>query len=62
LPQVAAKGDAHLLVYKFEEKGKTYISIKQLNQNERITELAKMVGGENFSDATLKTAKELLKG
>jgi DNA repair protein RecN (Recombination protein N) len=62
LPQVAAKGDAHLLVYKFEENGKTYTSIKHLNPNERIIELAKMVGGENYSDATLKTATELLKG
>lgn len=62
LPQIAAKGDAHLLVYKLEENGKTFTSIKPLTQNERIIELAKMVGGENFSDATLKTAKELLNG
>ena len=62
LPQVAAKGDAHYLVYKFEENGKTYTSIKQLNQTERIVELAKMVGGENYSETTLKTANELLNG
>jgi DNA repair protein RecN (Recombination protein N) len=62
LPQIAAKGDAHLLVYKFEENGKTFTSIKPLTQDERIIELAKMVGGENFSEATLKTAKELLNG
>lgn len=62
LPQIAAKGDAHLLVYKFEENGKTYISIKHLNENERVIELAKMVGGENFSEATVKTARELLNG
>jgi len=60
LPQVAAKGDAHLLVYKFEGNGKTFTSIKHLDENERIVELAKMVGGENFSDAALKTAQELL--
>lgn len=62
LPQIAAKGDAHLLVYKLEENGKTFTSIKPLTQNERIIELAKMVGGENYSDTTLKTAKELLNG
>ncbi len=62
LPQVAAKGDAHYLVYKFEENGKTYTSIKQLTQTERIVELAKMVGGENYTETTLKTAEELLKG
>ncbi len=60
LPQVAAKGDAHLLVYKLEENGKTFTSIKHLSFEERIVELAKMVGGEGFSDTTLKTARELL--
>jgi len=60
LPQVAAKGDAHLLVYKFEENDKTCTSIKLLNNNERLIELAKMVGGDDFSDSTLKTAQELL--
>ncbi len=62
LPQIAAKGDAHLMVYKFEDKGKTYTSIKHLNTDERIVELAKMVGGDSYSDTTLKTAEELLKG
>jgi len=61
LPQIAAKGDAHLVVYKFEENAKTFTSIKHLNQSERIVELAKMVGGDSYSDATLKTAQELLK-
>jgi len=60
LPQIAAKGDAHYVVYKSEENGKTLTSIKQLDPNERIVELAKMVGGDNYSDATLKTAQELL--
>jgi len=62
LPQIAAKGDAHLMVYKFEDNGKTFTSIKHLNQNERLVELAKMVGGESYSDTTLKTAEELLNG
>ena len=62
LPQIAAKGDAHLMVYKFEDNGKTFTSIKLLNQNERLVELAKMVGGESYSDTTLKTAEELLNG
>ncbi|WP_372950649.1 DNA repair protein RecN [Mariniphaga sp.] len=60
LPQVAAKGDAHFLVYKYEENGKTFTSIKQLGENQRVEELAKMVGGEKLSDSTLKTARELL--
>ena len=61
LPQVAAKGDSHFLVYKYEQKGKTFTSIRQLGENERVEELAKMVGGENLTDTTLKTAQELLK-
>jgi DNA repair protein RecN (Recombination protein N) len=60
LPQIAAKGDAHFLVYKYEKENKTYTSIKLLDETNRIEELAKMVGGESLSDTTLKTAKELL--
>ncbi|NLB93459.1 MAG: DNA repair protein RecN [Bacteroidales bacterium] len=61
LPQIAAKGDAHFLVYKYEEEGKTYTSVRKLDENERIEELAKMVGGDSLTDITIKTAKELLK-
>ncbi len=61
LPQIAAKGDSHLLVYKYEENGKTFTSIKNLKTEERIVELAKMVGGENYSEAALKTVEELMK-
>ena len=60
LPQIAAKGDAHFMVYKFENEGKTYTSVKILDKKERVEELAKMVGGENISDSTLETARELL--
>ena len=44
------------------ENGKTFTSIKPLTHDERIIELAKMVGGESYSDTTLKTAQELLNG
>jgi len=60
LPQVAAKGDAHFQVFKFEEKGSTITSIRELNGDERVEELAKMVGGDKLTDTTLKTAQELL--
>jgi DNA repair protein RecN (Recombination protein N) len=62
LPQIAARGNAHFKVYKYEENGKTFTSVKLLGENERIEELAKMVGGENVTDTTLKTARELLGG
>lgn len=60
LPQIAAKGDTHFLVYKYDDDGKTYTSIRRLNEDERIDELAKMVGGNAVTDSTLKTAKELI--
>jgi len=62
LPQIAAKGDTHFQVYKFEKAGKTYTSLKQLSENERVEELAKMVGGESLTESTLTTAQELLNG
>ena len=61
LPQIAAKGDIHFRVYKFEEKGKTFTSIKALDAAERVEELAKMVGGENLTETTIKAAEELLR-
>jgi DNA repair protein RecN (Recombination protein N) len=61
LPQIAAKGDAHFVVYKYEEGGKTYTSVRLLEADERIEELAKMVGGETVTKSTLTTARELLK-
>ena len=60
LPQVAAKGDAHFVVYKYEENGKTLTSVKLLNTEERIEELAKMVGGNDYSEASLKIAREMV--
>ncbi len=59
LPQIAAKGDAHFVVYKYESEGKTYTSIKRLREDERVEELAKMVGGDNVSESILKAARDL---
>ncbi|PIF02045.1 MAG: DNA repair protein RecN [Draconibacterium sp.] len=61
LPQIAARGKSHFVVYKLEEQGKTTTTIKKLSKAEREKELAKMVGGDNVTETTLKTAKELLK-
>lgn len=60
LPQIAAKGDAHFVVYKYEESGKTFTSVKLLEEKDRVEELAKMVGGESVTESTLTTARELL--
>ena len=60
LPQIAAKGDEHLIVYKTDTKNSTETSIKKITNNERITELAKMLSGKNITDAAMQNAAELL--
>lgn len=60
LPQIAAKGKHHYKVYKYDNEEQTFTSIKELTENERIEEIAQMLGGENYSITTMKTAKELL--
>ncbi len=60
LPQVAAKGDKHFVVYKTIENKYTKTLIKKLEAEERIKEIAKMLGGENPSSIVLQTAKELI--
>lgn len=60
LPQVAAKGDLHYFVYKDNTSDKTVSKIKLLSQEERISELAKMIAGANPSASAVESAKELL--
>jgi DNA repair protein RecN (Recombination protein N) len=61
LPQVASKGDHHLLVYKSENDVTTTTKIKQLTPEERHLEIAKMLSGEEITSAALENARELLK-
>ena len=60
LPQIAGKGQHHFKVYKYETDERTFTSIRELNDDERIDELAQMLSGENASDTARKTARELL--
>jgi DNA repair protein RecN (Recombination protein N) len=60
LPQIAAKGTQHYKVYKQEIDGKAQTNIKNLNQDERIIEIAEMLGGKTISDSALEHAKSLL--
>jgi DNA repair protein RecN (Recombination protein N) len=60
LPQIASRGYSHLLVYKAFGKDKTNTYIKKLNTDERISEVAKMLGGEKPTKVMLETAKELI--
>ncbi len=60
LPQIAAKGDHHYQVYKFDEGEKTFTSIRKLENSERVDELAQMLSGDRNSDTARETARELL--
>jgi len=60
LPQVASKGDHHFKVYKIEESGTTHTKMKKLDPDERVTELAGMLGGNALTDSAMAHARELL--
>ena len=60
LPQIAARGDQHFLVYKDNSSLKTVSEIKSLSKEERIEEIAKMIGGAKPSALARGNAKELL--
>ncbi len=60
LPQIAARGDAHYFVFKNSTSKKTVSSIKKLTAEERIEEIAKMIGGAKPSANAIANAKELI--
>lgn len=60
LPQVASKGDRQFKVFKTDENNRTKTQMKELNMDERIVELAEMLGGKELSDSALAHAKQLL--
>jgi len=60
LPQVAAKGHQHYKVYKEEVKGAITSNIKLLKEEERLVELAEMLGGNKITDSAMAHAKQLL--
>ena len=60
LPQFAAGGDAHYYVYKDHTSDRSVSRIKKLADEDRVTEIAKMIGGENPGTSALESAKELL--
>ena len=60
LPQVAACADQHLVVAKQTENGKTFSTVEPVNSEQRVAEIARMLGGERLSNTTLAHAKEML--
>lgn len=61
LPQIAGLADEHFIVEKKTIDQRVVSSIKQLNENERVREVAKLMSGENVTEASLKGARELMK-
>ena len=61
LPQIAACGHHHYLVYKQVTDNQTYTHIKKLDQQEREQMIATMMSGENRTETAIATARELLK-
>ena len=60
LPQIAAKGESHFKVYKTDIKDITHTQLKKLNNEERVLELAQMLGGLNITESAMAHAKQLL--
>ena len=61
LPQLAAMGDTHLLIAKSERDGRTYTTVTPLDLEGRKRELARIIGGANITEITLKSAEEMLR-
>ena len=61
LPQLAALANTHLLIAKSERDGRTYTSVMPLDMEGRKRELARIIGGTNITETTLKSAEEMLR-
>ncbi len=60
LAQIAAKANAHYLIEKNIGDDSAVTTVTKLNSNDRLTELARIIGGENITEASLQTARELI--
>jgi len=60
IPQIAAKGHTHFKVFKEDVDNVTLSNLKELNYDERLVELAQMLGGTEISSSALAHAKQLL--
>ncbi len=60
LPQIASQADHHFSIEKISQNERVISSIKKLPQSERITEIARLLSGEKITEASLKSARELI--
>jgi DNA repair protein RecN (Recombination protein N) len=61
LPQIAAMADLHYAVTKGEDRGRTVTAAKRLGKDERVEEVARMLGGVTITEATKRHAEEMLR-
>lgn len=60
LPQIASKGDTHYFVYKDHSAEKSISRIRKLSEEDRVAEIAQMIGGMNPSEVAYQNARELI--
>lgn len=60
LPQIAAMADMHMLILKGEHGGRTYTEVRVLDSAGRAEELARIMAGQNITQTTIESAKELI--
>lgn len=60
LPQIAAKGNSHFKVFKTDKNNSTHTDLKRLDEEERIVEIAQMLGGVIITESAVAHAKQLL--
>ena len=61
LAQIACVADHHLNVVKNSDENKTTVEVRTLGYEERVGEIARMLGGEELTSLTLQTAREMLR-
>jgi len=61
LPQIAALADSHYVVQKEVVKGRTFTKVKRLNDEERVAEVARMLGGVKITEKTKRHAEEMVR-
>ena len=60
MPQVAAFADTHLRVLKQQDRGVTTSDVRELDADERVVEIARMLAGQEDSEHAREHARELL--
>ena len=60
LPQIAACGEHNYRIFKESDDKKTFTTVEELNENQTIDEIARLLGGATITDVTLESARQLI--